>query len=189
MCSWSESIGNYQTLSTSISRLISNLPSHFRSMAKSLNVAYGLWFLFGWLGGHHLYLRRYRHALFTFATLGGVFGIGWFIDCFNLPRYVADINETPEFIETIGDQIKDGRLPKIGTCHWATDDLLGCVFGILFYAVFWSDGLNLRDLNILTFLAHILLAYGRLFQCLRSMGNYRQTYPGHWPPLLCWVAV
>ena len=70
-------------------------------MAKSLKVAYGLWFLFGWLGVHHFYLRRDRHAFFTFVTLGGVFGIGWFRDLFNLPRYVDDVNETPEFMETI----------------------------------------------------------------------------------------
>lgn len=52
---------------------------------------YLIWFLFGLLGGHHFYLKRYKSGLVYFFTLG-CFGIGWFVDLVRLPWLVRDFN-------------------------------------------------------------------------------------------------
>ena len=62
-------------------------------MAKNLFVAYLLWFLLGWLGVHHFYLRRNRQAFVWWATLGGIFGLGWLRDVVRLPEYVDAANK------------------------------------------------------------------------------------------------
>jgi TM2 domain-containing membrane protein YozV len=74
---------------------------------KSVLVAYLLWFVFGYLGGHRFYLGRTGSAmlmlalcalsaLLTVVTLGilGFFliGIWWLIDAFLIPGMVAGYN-------------------------------------------------------------------------------------------------
>nr|KAG5705896.1 hypothetical protein BaRGS_030786 [Batillaria attramentaria] len=68
---------------------------------KSVVEAYLLWFVFGLLGGHHLYLRRPWSSpllppqpvwgLLYFFTYGLV-GIGWLIDSCRLPGLVREYN-------------------------------------------------------------------------------------------------
>ena len=60
-------------------------------------VTYVLWFFFGWLGLHHFYLKRDRHAFVWWATLGGVFGLGWIRDIWRIPDYVQECNDDEEF--------------------------------------------------------------------------------------------
>jgi TM2 domain-containing membrane protein YozV len=52
---------------------------------KSKNTAYLLWFfgLFGWLGLHRFYLRKYATGILWIVT-GGVLGIGSLYDLFAL---------------------------------------------------------------------------------------------------------
>lgn len=59
----------------------------------NLVMAYILWFFFGIFGVHHFYLKRDRQAFVWWATLGGLFGLGWFRDFWHLPRYVEEANE------------------------------------------------------------------------------------------------
>ncbi|XP_041374208.1 dnaJ homolog subfamily C member 22-like [Gigantopelta aegis] len=60
-------------------------------------VTYVLWFFLGWLGVHHFYLKRDRHAFVWWATLGGLFGLGWIRDIWRIPDYVQECNEDEEF--------------------------------------------------------------------------------------------
>ena len=41
-------------------------------------MTYLLWLTGGWLGLHHFYLGRDKHALVWYCLPGGYFGFGWF---------------------------------------------------------------------------------------------------------------
>jgi len=64
---------------------------------KSEVITYLLWLLFGWLGIHHLYLRRYRHAFVWLWTLGGACGLGWLLEFWRLPCYVDAANSNVSY--------------------------------------------------------------------------------------------
>jgi len=55
-------------------------------------VTYFLWLTLGWLGVHHVYLRRYRHSFVWLWTLGGCCGVGWVLEFWRLPYYVNIAN-------------------------------------------------------------------------------------------------
>lgn len=57
-------------------------------------MAYFLWMTFGWLGVHHLYLRRHRHGFVWLWTFGGCCGLGWLLELWRLPYYVGIANDT-----------------------------------------------------------------------------------------------
>lgn len=61
-------------------------------MAYSTVVTYVLWLTLGWLGVHHFYIRRDRHAFVWLWTLGGGCGVGWLMEIFRLPEYVQTAN-------------------------------------------------------------------------------------------------
>ena len=64
-----------------------------QSMTKrSLLLTYILWFFFGFLGVHRLYLGHIGWAILYFLT-GGFFFIGVIVDLFLNPSYVRDYNE------------------------------------------------------------------------------------------------
>ena len=50
---------------------------------KSKTTAYVLCILFGWLGVHRFYVGKIGTGILYALTLG-VFGVGWFLDLFNL---------------------------------------------------------------------------------------------------------
>lgn len=52
-----------------------------------LGIAYLVWFLTGILGGHHYYLKRWGWGI-AYTLTAGLFGIGWIVDAFRLPRLV-----------------------------------------------------------------------------------------------------
>ncbi|MGJ8696521.1 MAG: TM2 domain-containing protein [Verrucomicrobiaceae bacterium] len=58
---------------------------------RSLLVTYILWFFFGVFGVHRLYLGHIGWAVVYFLT-GGLFLIGWIVDLFLNPSYVAEYN-------------------------------------------------------------------------------------------------
>ena len=70
-----------------------------RSMAllsvrpRRLVIAYALWLFTPliWPGAYLFYLGRDTHAVLHTVSLGG-FGIGWLLDAFYIPLYVADHN-------------------------------------------------------------------------------------------------
>jgi len=64
---------------------------------KSSLVTYILWMTVGWLGVHHLYLRRYRHGFVWLWTLGGCCGLGWLLELWRLPSYVDTANSTQRY--------------------------------------------------------------------------------------------
>ncbi|KAL3885057.1 hypothetical protein ACJMK2_025241 [Sinanodonta woodiana] len=59
---------------------------------KSLADAYILGIVFGCLGAHHFYLRRFGFGVLYFFTLG-LFGVGYLIDLFRMPYLVALANK------------------------------------------------------------------------------------------------
>ena len=69
---------------------------------KSVVVTYLLWMSFGWLGIHHLYLRRYRHSFVWLWTLGGCFGVGWLLEFWRLACYVDMANNSARRKHKIG---------------------------------------------------------------------------------------
>lgn len=131
-------------------------------MGKSVTVAYILWFFFGWLGLHLVYLRRDKHAFFTWATFGGVFGMSWIRDLFYIPQYTAAANESPEYMEKLLADMQRYQQPQsIGWCRWVASLILGAIFGFVVFMTFWSEDMETRYLNLLTLAAHIAAAYGK----------------------------
>ena len=61
----------------------------YRRKAKSVGVAYVLWFLFGW---HYLYLGKWGIQILFWLTAGGFF-IWWIIDIFRIPGLTRDYNK------------------------------------------------------------------------------------------------
>ena len=76
-------------------------------MAKSLILAYLLWLFFGFLGVHHIYLRRYKHAFVWWCFPGGYFGLGWLRDIWRLPEYVKDANNEQGYIEELSIKMRE----------------------------------------------------------------------------------
>jgi DnaJ family protein C protein 22 len=131
-------------------------------MVKSVAIAYILWFFFGWIGLHQFYLRRDKHAFFTWATLGGVFGISWLRDLFCIPRYTAAVNENPEYMTNLTEKMqKHPKPPAFGVCRWFASLLLGFIFGFLVYMAFWREDMHSRYMNLITTAAHIAVALGK----------------------------
>jgi TM2 domain-containing membrane protein YozV len=80
----------------------------YQARSKSALVAYLLWFFFGWIAAHRLYLGRWMSALLyiglavvgwvlTFVFLGWFIliplGIWWFVDLFLIAGMVGRDNE------------------------------------------------------------------------------------------------
>lgn len=61
----------------------------YRRKAKSIGIAYVLWFLLGW---HYVYLRNWGVQILFWLTLGGLF-VWWFIDLFRVPGLVHNYNK------------------------------------------------------------------------------------------------
>lgn len=130
---------------------------------KSVTIAYILWFFLGWLGVHQFYLRRDRHAFFTWATLGGMIGLGWLRDLFYIPSYVADVNETPEYVSQVQSRKQSEKRPSLGVARWAASVALSYIFALLAYTVFWSEDLHVRYTTAITVLAHTVAGLGESY--------------------------
>lgn len=63
------------------------------AMPRSLVISYLLWFFWGILGAHKLYLGRPLMAALYFFT-GGVFTLGWLLDALTLPAQVREFRIT-----------------------------------------------------------------------------------------------
>ena len=98
---------------------------------KSLFVTYFLWLLFGWLGLHHFYLGRDRHAFIWWSTFGGIFFLGWFRDIWRIPEYVEDANEELDYMETLTRRMKLRKEPPFNVSRFAGEMMVGYFYGIL----------------------------------------------------------
>ena len=69
---------------------------------RRLSTAFLLWLLtpLVWPGGYLFYLGRDAHALLYTVSFGG-FGVGWLLDLFFLPLYVADHNEPAGYLDRV----------------------------------------------------------------------------------------
>eukprot|EP01070_Trichotokara_eunicae_P011729 Trichotokara_eunicae@DN7822_c0_g1_i1.p1 len=105
-------------------------------MAKRISVSYFFCFFFGIFGAHHLYLGR-DHQFLLWASSGGGFTIGWLIDFWRIPQYVAQANRTPKYLEKW--QHKKGK--KVA--KWQIVRGLMSIFFASFYEwTFWIASFN-----------------------------------------------
>ncbi len=100
-------------------------------MAKNLFVAYVLWWFLGWLGVHHFYLGRDRHAFVWWATGGGIFGLGWLRDMWRLPAYVDSANEEPYYMERLTEMIRVRKSPPFNPSRFIGQTCFGTFLGYL----------------------------------------------------------
>ncbi|KAM8717038.1 hypothetical protein ACLKA7_003846 [Drosophila subpalustris] len=92
---------------------------------KSIVIAYLLWLFGGFLGLHHLYLRRDGHAFIWCCTLGGFFGWGWFDDMLNIPQYVRQVNNDSVLVRRLPQMYR----PPFSWKRVYGQYLLGSLFG------------------------------------------------------------
>ena len=100
-------------------------------MAKSLILAYILWMFGGFLGAHHLYLRRYKQAFVWWCFPGGYFGAGWFRDIWRLPEYVKDANNEPEYLKKLAEKMHALPKPPLKFVRVLGQMIVGNMFGML----------------------------------------------------------
>jgi TM2 domain-containing membrane protein YozV len=89
--------------------------SDSRMGKKSACVAYLLWLIGGVVGLHHFYLGRDRHAFVWWATLGGVFGLGWLRDAVRIGEYVDDANGDLQYMEVLVVKMKNMKRPPFNS--------------------------------------------------------------------------
>ncbi|KAH8291735.1 hypothetical protein KR018_012631, partial [Drosophila ironensis] len=100
---------------------------------KSVGIAYLFWLFGGFLGLHHLYLHRDRHAFLWWSSFGGFFGIGWASEIVLIPGYVRDANEDLRFIVKFLKKVEAYQKPP-----YAIKRLAGQVIVGYMYAQLWS---------------------------------------------------
>lgn len=116
---------------------------------KSVFITYVLWLFGGFLGLHHLYLHRDRHAFLIWCSLGGFAGIGWFLDVFKIPEYVRDANEDPVFISKFVEKLRKYPRPPFSAIRFTAAVCTSYMFGQLVMLSIPPDevmGINFRFL-------------------------------------------
>ena len=99
---------------------------------RRLWVAYALWAswpLLPFYPAYAFYLGRDDHCWLYAVTFGG-FGIGWVVDGFCLPWYVADHNETAAGC-AVGHPSRSTVDMLLAPLRWALVVATGCYFGLL----------------------------------------------------------
>lgn len=105
-------------------------------MAKSLLLTYILWLLGGFLGAHHIYLRRYKQAFIWWCFPGGYFGAGWFRDIWRIPEYVKDVNNDPNYLTMLSEKMREMPKPPIKIVRLLGQLVVGNMFGVLIKMAF-----------------------------------------------------
>jgi len=98
---------------------------------KNICVAYFLWLTGGWLGLHHFYLGRDKHALVWYCLPGGYFGFGWFRDLWRIPEYVRDANDDPAHLESLAEKMRDKKKPPFSFARFTGQLLMGNMLAVV----------------------------------------------------------
>lgn len=98
---------------------------------KSLFIAYLCWLFGGFLGLHHLYLGRDKHAFITFSTFGGYFTFGLIYDFWRLPSYVRDANNDLQYLDELHTQIRSHPKPPSSFVRQTALMIVGNLFTYL----------------------------------------------------------
>lgn len=105
----------------------------------SLIVAYFLCLFGGYLGLHHLYLRRPYHAFTWTVTGGGFFGIGVLWDLWELRNYADECRSWADYIR----EASVGRSPRCSLIRFTGQLMVGCWLGFVTAAtvphLWWQD--------------------------------------------------
>jgi len=97
---------------------------------KSVIVAYLAWLLGGWIGLHHFYLGRDKHAFTWWITWGGGLGLGWIREMWRLPDYVAEANNDPVYLAELQHQARrTGGQPPFSMLRFIGQLMVGLLFG------------------------------------------------------------
>lgn len=146
---------------------------------KSLFIAYFLWLIGGFVGLHHLYLHRDRHAFIWWCTLGGYFGIGWISEIFLIPEYVRDANEDPEFVHKFIAKLQNNKKPPYSSRRFVGEVLIGFLFGQLIQMAIPENTVAGIDWAFLHWVIPIAIAIG-----VWTVGNIGREQGVLWQCLL-----
>lgn len=148
---------------------------------KSLFVAYLCWLVGGFLGLHHFYLRRDKHAFITFATIGGYFGCGVIRDLWRLPEYVRDANNDLYYLEKLYADMKAHKRPPSSIVRQSGLMILGNLFAYLVEYALPAD--LLEDYGILPIIKLITIPFASAVGVWLA-GNVGRHQGAIWKPLL-----
>lgn len=98
---------------------------------KSLFWTYVFWLFGGWLGLHHFYLGRDRHALALWISFGGYFGCGLIRDLWRIPEYVADANDEPQYMLKLVATMRKQSKPSFGIVRYFGAIIVADILGYL----------------------------------------------------------
>lgn len=127
---------------------------------KSLFVTYLLWLLGGFIGLHHFYLGRDRHALVWLLFAGGYFGIGWLRDLWRIPEYVRDSNGENNYIEHLAIKMRKYPIPPSSTVRYCGQVLVADAFGYLTLAALPKDYIPEHLLPLAAIFTPLFVAIG-----------------------------
>lgn len=153
----------------------------------SLCVAYLLWAVGGWLGLHHLYLKRDKQALVWWCLPGGYFGLGWARDLWRMPEYVREANRENGWVELQEEKMRGAEQPPWKMARWGGMLVVGNMLGMLpAMAVPGPEELGGADLKLLgTLLTPLGCALG-----IWLVGNIGRWQGGLGRPLLgCYLTL
>lgn len=107
-------------------------------MCKSIKIAYLCWLFGGLFGLHHAYLKRDKHALIWFSTLG-VFFVGFIVDAFKMRSYVNEANEEKDHIKQFNSIKKQIKVPAFYGYRFFGSILVGIFFSFITKFCFISE--------------------------------------------------
>eukprot|EP00095_Tigriopus_kingsejongensis_P006429 maker-scaffold469_size162558-snap-gene-0.28 protein:Tk06429 transcript:maker-scaffold469_size162558-snap-gene-0.28-mRNA-1 annotation:"uncharacterized protein LOC101741444" len=119
---------------------------------KSLCWAYFFWLFGGFLGAHHLYLRRYKQAFVWWCLPGGYFGGGWFRDIWRIPEYVRDANNDPDYLKELSEKMRSYPRPPLSWLRMLGQLLMGNVFSVVLHMGMPNKEDFGRDLDFIPFI-------------------------------------
>lgn len=129
---------------------------------KSVFVTFLLWLFGGFFGLHHFYLHRDMQAFIWWCTLGGYFGIGWFIDFFKIRDMVKDFNEEPEYMEKLQVKMTYHRKPPFSTIRFMGAVVVAYFWGELFQMSIPQEIFGGIDWNFLHWLIPLFISLGKI---------------------------
>ncbi|TRY61895.1 hypothetical protein TCAL_01486 [Tigriopus californicus] len=152
---------------------------------KSYCLAYFFWLFGGFLGAHHLYLRRYKQAFVWWCLPGGYFGAGWFRDVWRIPEYVREANNDAEYLKDLSEIMRKYPRPPISFVRILGQLLFGNILSVVLHLGIPNKedfGLDLEFLPMI--LAPAATALG-----IWVVGNIGRQQGSLLPPILACYSV